>query len=66
MADIDGCGRRIESLPLRSGLLIGINFGYYDWERGQGRVFEIDHIVQTMSSANGSIRVTQSSSGAVA
>lgn len=56
-------GPTIERIPWRPGLLIGINFGDYDWERGQGRVFEIDHIVQTMSSANGSMHVTQSSSG---
>ena len=53
----------VSSLPWRPGLLIGINFADYDWEKDQGRVFEIDHIVQTMADGNGEIFVTQSSSG---
>jgi hypothetical protein len=55
--------RYVADINWRPGLLIGINFDDYDWERGQGRVFEIDHIVQTMSSTDGLLRVTQSSSG---
>jgi hypothetical protein len=54
----------IASVAWRPGLMIGINFSDYDWERGQGRVFEIDHIVQTMHDpAGGALFVTQSSSG---
>lgn len=53
----------IDRLDFRPGLLIGLNFGDYDWERGQGRVFEIDHIVQTMQTDDGTLYVTQSSSG---
>lgn len=53
----------VASLAWRPGLLIGINFSDYDWERGQGRVFEIDHIVQTMAASDGTLLVTQSSSG---
>jgi hypothetical protein len=52
----------VDTIPWRPGLLVGINFGDYDWERGQGRVFGIDHIVQTMSGSDGSMRITQSSS----
>jgi hypothetical protein len=53
----------IDRLDFRPGLLIGLNFGDYDWERNQGRVFEIDHIVQTMQTGDGTLYVTQSSSG---
>jgi hypothetical protein len=56
-------GSHIDTIPWRPGLLIGIDFGDYDWERNQGRVFGIDHIVQTMSGSSGSMRITQSSSG---
>jgi hypothetical protein len=53
----------ISTIPWRPGLLIGINFSDYDWEKGQGRVFEIDHIVETMQAPDGSLHITQSSSG---
>ena len=36
---------RLGSCP---GLLIGLKFCDYNWERGQGRVFEIDHILQAI------------------
>jgi hypothetical protein len=52
----------IDRLNFRPGLLIGVNYSDYNWERGQGRVFEIDHIVQTMKTADGTLYVTQSSS----
>jgi hypothetical protein len=52
----------IDRLNFRPGLLIGLNNGDYNWERGQGRVFEIDHIVQTMQTGDGTLYVTQSSS----
>lgn len=53
----------VSNIPWRSGMLIGINFSDYSWERGQGRVFEIDHIVQTMAGAGGQLFITQSSGG---
>lgn len=53
----------VASLSWRPGLLIGINFADYDWELNQGRVFEIDHIVQTVRSPDGVLFITQSSSG---
>jgi hypothetical protein len=54
----------INSVAWRPGLMIGINFSDYDWERGQGRVFEIDHIVLSMQDpGSGAMFVTQSSSG---
>lgn len=52
----------VTALLWRPGLLIGINFSDYDWEKNQGRVFEIDHIVQTMQSPDGALYITQSSS----
>lgn len=52
----------IDRLNFRPGLLIGLNNSDYNWERGQGRVFEIDHIVQTMQTGDGTLYVTQSSS----
>ena len=55
-------GLAIERLPFRPGLLIGINMRDYDWERGQSRVYEIDHIVQTVASPAGTLWITQSSS----
>jgi hypothetical protein len=51
----------IDRLAFRPGLLIGVNFGDYNWERGQGRVFEIDHIVMTMQTDDGTLYITQSS-----
>lgn len=55
----------VNSLAWRPGLLIGINFSDYDWEKNQGRVFEIDHIVQTVQepTPDGKMYITQSSSG---
>lgn len=55
----------VSSIAWRPGLLIGINFSDYDWEKNQGRVFEIDHIVQTVQdpAADGKMYITQSSSG---
>lgn len=54
----------ITSITWRPGLMIGINFSNYEWERGQGRVFEIDHIVQTMQDpASNAMFITQSSGG---
>jgi hypothetical protein len=53
----------VNGIPWRPGLLIGINFGNYGWEMNQGRVFEIDHIVQTVTSPTGVMYATQSSSG---
>lgn len=51
----------IDRLTFRPGLLIGLNFRDYNWETGQQRVFEIDHIVQTMQ-VDGTLYITQSSS----
>lgn len=46
----------------RAGILIGINNGDYEWE-GKGRVFGIDHVVQTMRDPrSGEFFITQSSS----
>ncbi len=53
----------VSHVSWRPGLLIGINFSDYDWEKNQQRVFEIDHIVQTMASPEGTNYITQSSSG---
>ena len=53
----------VSTIAWRPGLLIGINFGNYGWEMNQGRVFEIDHIVQTVTSPTGVMYATQSSSG---
>lgn len=53
----------ISTLSWRPGLVVGINFADYDWEQNQGRVFEIDHIVQTVRSPEGTLYITQSSSG---
>jgi hypothetical protein len=54
-------GTDIDELPLRSGLLLGLNNADYDWE-GEDRVFEIDHIVMCVRDGNG-YAITQSSSG---
>ena len=52
-----------KQLLKRPGLLIGLNFSDYVWEKGQNRVFEIDHIVQTVVDPKGNLCITQSSSG---
>jgi hypothetical protein len=54
-------GTDIEQIEIRSGLLLGINNGDYDWE-GQDRVFGIDHIVMIVREPEGGYYVTQSSS----
>lgn len=54
-------GRDIDQLPLRSGLLFGLNAGDYDWE-GAGRAFDIDHIVIGVNGPQG-FAISQSSSG---
>jgi len=53
-------GTDIDALPLRSGLLFGLNNGDYDWE-GSDRTFGIDHIVMGVKTAQG-YAITQSSS----
>ncbi|MGU3494560.1 hypothetical protein ACLBXM_11005 [Xanthobacteraceae bacterium A53D] len=55
-------GPALDEVDRRPGLLIGINFSDYAWERGQNRVFEIDHIVLTVAAPSGVLYVTQSSS----
>lgn len=56
-------GDEVSRIAWRPGLLIGINYSDYDWELNQGRVFEIDHIVQTVTNEQGKLYVSQSSSG---
>lgn len=53
-------GTDIDGLPLRSGLLFGLNTGDHDWEGG-GRVFGIDHVVMGVQGPEG-YYITQSSS----
>lgn len=55
-------GPDLLTLAPRAGILIGINNGDYEWE-GKGRVFGIDHVVQTMRDPrSGAFFITQSSS----
>lgn len=55
-------GTDIDTVPLRAGLLFGINTGDTSWE-SKDRVFGIDHIVAGFHDASGAYAISQSSGG---